>query len=130
MCVYLSQHLLPLYLFLSFSLLLSLTAQHDALDLSEDGGVSRAMATVFSVQDRLPYLLTHGMIHLMGFDHETDEEWLAMTSKEDEVLGALAEEFPDIVCYTAAASSFSSPSSEVNIGQSQSMNDNSTQVTT
>ena len=71
--------------------------QHDDLDLSEDGGVSKAMATVFCTKRRLPYLLTHGMVHLMGFDHETDEEWLRMTSKEDKVLRALAEEFPDAI---------------------------------
>lgn len=70
--------------------------QHDDLDLSEDGGVSKAMATVFSVQRRLPFLLAHGAIHLMGYDHETDEQWARMTQKEDEVLQALAEAFPDL----------------------------------
>jgi probable rRNA maturation factor len=71
--------------------------QHDDLDLCGDGGVSKAMATVFSVQHRLPFLLTHGMVHLMGYDHEHEEEWVRMTRKEDEVLGALAVEFPDLI---------------------------------
>lgn len=71
--------------------------QHDDLDLSEDAGVSRAMATVFSVQKRFPYLLAHGMIHLTGYDHENDEDWLRMTQKEDEVLRALAVEFPSCI---------------------------------
>ena len=77
---------------------LYVTAQHDDLDLSEDAGVSRAMATVFNLQRRLPYLITHGMIHLTGYDHENDEDWLRMTQREDEVLRALAEEFPDSIC--------------------------------
>jgi len=71
--------------------------ENDALDLSEDAGVSRAMASVFSVQRRLPYLLTHGMIHLTGHDHENDQDWLLMTRREDEVLHALAQTFPDCV---------------------------------
>lgn len=72
-------------------------SQHDDLDLSQDAGVSRAMATVFSLPRRIPYLLTHGMVHLTGHDHETDEEWRLMTQREDEVLRELALEFPQCV---------------------------------
>ena len=71
--------------------------QDDDLDLTEDAGVSKAMATVFSVQGRIPYLLAHGMIHLMGYDHDNDEEWELMTRKEEEVLSVLASEFPDTI---------------------------------
>ncbi len=66
------------------------------MDLSEDAGVSLAMATVFSVQGRIPYLLCHGIVHLIGFDHENDQDWLLMTEKEDEVLKELIRTFPDL----------------------------------
>lgn len=36
------------------------------LDTSEDDGVSLAMATTFSVQDRIPLLLVHSIVHLAG----------------------------------------------------------------
>ena len=55
------------------------------------------MATVFNVHGRLPYLLTHGLVHLMGYDHEHDDEWRRMIQKEDEVLSILAQEFPDTI---------------------------------
>ena len=36
------------------------------LDTSTDDGVSLAMATTFSVPERIPMLLVHSMIHLVG----------------------------------------------------------------
>eukprot|EP01033_Poteriospumella_lacustris_P002164 gene2164-1579_t len=52
----------------------------------EDRGVSREMATVFTLEERLPLLLIHGLLHLLGHDHETPSEWQRMTQREDEVL--------------------------------------------
>lgn len=39
------------------------------------------------------HLVVHGSLHLAGFDHENDEEALAMEAKEKSVLAALG--FPD-----------------------------------
>ena len=51
-----------------------------------DAGVSKAMSTVFDVNKRISYLIIHGMIHLLGYDHETEKQWKQMTKKEQEVL--------------------------------------------
>jgi rRNA maturation RNase YbeY len=58
----------------------------DGIDGSNDRGVSRAMASLYSFEDRLPLLLIHGLLHLLGHDHETSEDWLRMTQREDDVL--------------------------------------------
>jgi hypothetical protein len=54
--------------------------------LQEDAGVSKAMATTRTLEERYPLLLIHGMLHLMGHDHESDEEWAVMTKREEEVM--------------------------------------------
>ena len=36
------------------------------LDDDEDAGVSKAMSTVFTLEERIPLLLVHGMLHLIG----------------------------------------------------------------
>jgi ssRNA-specific RNase YbeY (16S rRNA maturation enzyme) len=71
------------------------------------------MATMFTVQERIPLLLIHGMLHLIGYvignsptllhakllfvprhNHETDEDWIRMTDKEDQILEELKRCFP------------------------------------
>ena len=47
------------------------------------------MATVFRMEDRLPLLLIHGILHLVGYEHETEEDWIRMTDKEDELIQRL-----------------------------------------
>jgi rRNA maturation RNase YbeY len=37
------------------------------LDDDEDAGVSKAMSTVFTLDERVPLLLVHGMLHLVGY---------------------------------------------------------------
>jgi rRNA maturation RNase YbeY len=37
-------------------------------------------------KERLPILLVHGICHLLGYDHETDEEYEIMHKKELELL--------------------------------------------
>ena len=54
-----------------------------------DAGVSLAMASCFSLEERLPLLLVHSLLHLIGYDHETDQDWRLMTHREQEVLDAL-----------------------------------------
>jgi probable rRNA maturation factor len=55
----------------------------------EDRGVSSAMARVFSVEDRINMLMVHGMLHLTGYDHEEDEEYEEMVTREEEILKEL-----------------------------------------
>lgn len=39
--------------------------------------------------DHVSHLFVHGMLHLMGYDHETEEDRLEMESKEIEILKEL-----------------------------------------
>lgn len=42
-----------------------------------------------SFERELAYLVTHGMLHLLGYDHMIDEEKVVMRKREEEILGAL-----------------------------------------
>ncbi len=42
-----------------------------------------------SLRDHFSHLVTHGMLHLMGYDHQTDDEAVAMESLEILVLADL-----------------------------------------
>jgi len=55
----------------------------------DDRGVSGAMARVYDAEERINMLLVHGMLHLVGYDHEDDEEYEQMVAKEEEILAAL-----------------------------------------
>ena len=52
------------------------------------------MSRVYAVEARLPLLMVHGLLHLLGYDHETPADWAEMTQKETEVLEALRDD-PD-----------------------------------
>lgn len=39
-----------------------------------------------SFDRELAYLVTHGMLHLLGYDHIIDEEKIVMRAKEEEIL--------------------------------------------
>lgn len=67
------------------------------LDVKEDAGCSRAMATKFTVEERIPLLLIHSALHLLGYDHETDEDWEVMTRREDEVIKAFNDHYSGMV---------------------------------
>ena len=58
-------------------------------DNIEDRGVSLAMSTTFALEERISLLLVHGMIHLLGYDHENTKDWKVMTKKEEEVMEKL-----------------------------------------
>lgn len=47
------------------------------------------MSTIFDTNERIILLLVHGMIHLLGYDHENEKDWFLMTKKENEVLQKL-----------------------------------------
>eukprot|EP00525_Craspedostauros_australis_P004340 CAMPEP_0198109524 /NCGR_PEP_ID=MMETSP1442-20131203/1592_1 /TAXON_ID= /ORGANISM="Craspedostauros australis, Strain CCMP3328" /LENGTH=249 /DNA_ID=CAMNT_0043765229 /DNA_START=374 /DNA_END=1123 /DNA_ORIENTATION=+ len=55
----------------------------------DDRGVSGAMATVFDPERRLHMLLVHGMLHLVGHDHEEDDEYEVMVTEEETLLKEL-----------------------------------------
>ena len=59
------------------------------LEDDDDRGVSKAMAPLFTIEERIPLLLIHGILHLIGYDHETDEDWILMTDKENELIDKL-----------------------------------------
>ena len=40
-------------------------------------------------EERLKVLLVHGICHLLGYDHEKDEDWQLMQAKEDELIKAI-----------------------------------------
>lgn len=61
------------------------------LYLNTDAGVSKAMSTVFDVNKRINLLLIHGILHLLGHDHEVSEDWKVMTTREDELIKRLHE---------------------------------------
>ena len=42
-----------------------------------------------SFKRELAYLVTHGMLHLLGYDHMIEEEKVVMRKREEEILGAL-----------------------------------------
>lgn len=64
------------------------TQQEGQLEKAEkDAGVSLAMSMgAFTLEERIPLLLIHGIMHLFGYDHETEEDWLIMTREEDRLL--------------------------------------------
>ena len=58
-------------------------------DEEEERGVSGAMATVYDPEKRIHMLMVHGMLHLVGYDHEDDEDYELMVAKEEEILKEL-----------------------------------------
>eukprot|EP00934_Nitzschia_sp_Nitz4_P001201 Nitzschia sp. Nitz4//scaffold61_size107673//48612//49274//NITZ4_004235-RA/size107673-processed-gene-0.186-mRNA-1//-1//CDS//3329555710//1201//frame0 len=58
----------------------------------EDRGVSAIMAQETDPEKRIHMLLIHGMLHLVGYDHETDEEFEAMVAEEERILKELGYE--------------------------------------
>jgi len=45
-----------------------------------------------SFERELSYMLVHGFYHLMGYDHETEEEKKIMREKEEEILAEVEYE--------------------------------------
>eukprot|EP00529_Nitzschia_sp_RCC80_P032048 CAMPEP_0113482050 /NCGR_PEP_ID=MMETSP0014_2-20120614/22721_1 /TAXON_ID=2857 /ORGANISM="Nitzschia sp." /LENGTH=219 /DNA_ID=CAMNT_0000375559 /DNA_START=500 /DNA_END=1159 /DNA_ORIENTATION=- /assembly_acc=CAM_ASM_000159 len=58
----------------------------------DDRGVSGAMATIRDPEERIRMLLVHGMLHLVGHDHEEDDEYEEMVQREEEILKELGYE--------------------------------------
>ncbi|KAL7426194.1 hypothetical protein ACHAXH_000259 [Discostella pseudostelligera] len=58
-------------------------------DEYDDRGVAPAMQYIYNPEIRIHMLVVHGMLHLVGYDHETDDEYELMVEREDEVLAEL-----------------------------------------
>jgi len=54
-------------------------------EYEEDRGISGIMSTMPTVEERIPALLVHGMLHLMGYDHIEDNDYEIMVRREEEV---------------------------------------------
>jgi rRNA maturation RNase YbeY len=57
----------------------------------DDRGVSGAMAWVDDPEKRIRMLLVHGMLHLVGYDHIEDDDYIEMVEREEELLKELGE---------------------------------------
>lgn len=55
----------------------------------------QSLAQGHDVHEEIFHLLVHGILHLLGYDHEvSEEEYLIMTQKEQEVIrGVRCQEF-------------------------------------
>lgn len=56
--------------------------------ISLDTARRQAIEYKLELQDEVSHLLTHGILHLLGFDHDQPEDAAAMRLQEDEILGA------------------------------------------
>lgn len=51
--------------------------------------IAEASAADIPVSDHLRHLVIHGVLHLLGYDHENDEDATIMERREVEILGTL-----------------------------------------
>jgi probable rRNA maturation factor len=47
-----------------------------------------------TLESRLPRLVTHGLVHILGYDHENEADHAVMRKKELEILEELQRQFP------------------------------------
>ncbi len=60
--------------------------------ISIDKAMSQAEEYGHSLRREMCFLFTHGILHLLGYDHMTDEQEKEMFGLQDEILGALSIE--------------------------------------
>jgi len=65
--------------------------QEGLVEDDDDRGVSGAMAWVDDPEKRIRMLLVHGMLHLVGYDHIEDDDYIEMVEREEELLKELGE---------------------------------------
>ena len=56
--------------------------------ISVDTAKRQAVAFGQTLQDEVSHLLVHGVLHLLGYDHEVDADAEVMRAHEDAILGA------------------------------------------
>lgn len=54
------------------------------------------------LQERASMLLVHGLIHLLGYDHETEQDYEAMVDLEEKILAAVFTETSEATAVAAA----------------------------
>ena len=59
------------------------------LILSPEYIIKDALKRGVSMDERMRVLLVHGVCHLLGYDHEDDQEWRSMRAKEAFILRKL-----------------------------------------
>ena len=59
--------------------------------ISYQQAVRQAEEAGVSVESELAHLLVHGVLHVLGYDHETPEEHAAMKSLEEVILAEIPE---------------------------------------
>ncbi|EJK65247.1 hypothetical protein THAOC_13918 [Thalassiosira oceanica] len=59
------------------------------IDDWDDRGVAPAMQRIYNPELRVHFLVVHGMLHLVGYDHIEDDDYELMVEREDEVLAEL-----------------------------------------
>jgi len=65
------------------------TARHlGDVAISVDTARRQAADYAVTLQDELAHLLVHGILHLLGYDHEQPDDAAAMRLQEERVLGA------------------------------------------
>ena len=55
--------------------------------ISYPTALRQAQRAGHNVEDELAHLLVHGVLHVLGYDHETDSEEGKMRAREDAILG-------------------------------------------
>ena len=60
--------------------------------ISVDHAKKQAEEYGHSIRREMCFLFTHGILHLLGYDHMTDEQEKEMFGLQDEILGALSIE--------------------------------------
>jgi rRNA maturation RNase YbeY len=55
--------------------------------ISYPAAARQAAEAGYPVQEELAHLLVHGLLHLLGCEHETPREARAMRTREDALLG-------------------------------------------
>ena len=53
-----------------------------------DAARRQAADAGLTLDEELRHLVLHGLLHLLGYDHETDEAGAAMSEREEAVLGS------------------------------------------
>jgi probable rRNA maturation factor len=54
--------------------------------LCPDFATAQAANAGRTIDEEMQFLVTHGMLHLIGYDHMTDEEYASMFALQDELL--------------------------------------------
>lgn len=55
--------------------------------VSVERAAAQAQAAGLTLDEELAHLVLHGLLHLLGYDHETDEDDASMSAREEAVLG-------------------------------------------